>query len=112
MSNSLNERIALRRGWRKEPGRKEYVWAGEAWARSAWAESCEWQAPDGTWCATYSDYEHNWEHAGPLLEELLFGMGSISGWRLVLMNLENNERGLPEAIARAWDAWQEESSGV
>ncbi len=101
-----NERIALLRGYTRGYHKVE--------------GTC-WHGPDG-FTFSYTDppdYLHEWEHAGPLLEELKQEFGVIlpignNPWHQVSLRHRHRQTEhitgdtLTEAISRAWIAWKEE----
>ncbi len=107
-----NERIALLRGWIKDvcpfTGHDAWTWMG-----------------DVPWMNDPPDFLHEWEHAGPLLSEIIRGLGDSDELHLgtdwlslngVIYSAEENVYGTPgwpntgltEAISHAWLAWKEE----
>ncbi len=81
-----------------------------------------WRGPDGYWCMPLPDFEHDWAHAGPLLEELVaakvvwFPNYKGDGYKVTLRDaeywpLQGEGDTLTEAIANAWLAWKKEEAG-
>lgn len=105
MADTMNEEIARKLGWRKlSPG--------------------VWRHPDGAIWNAVPDFEHDWAHAGLLLEEMVdarYWSANISSpvagesWLLymeeegeILFNISGRGDTLTEAISRAWLAWKKE----
>ena len=118
----INEAIALLRGWREESDEecKELGWKNLHCMRG-------WFDSTGEWKHNSPNYLTEWEHAGPLMEELtskyheitirdgltfayvLHGIRNVKTTLCWLPKDEDSGRNdyVPEAIARAWLAWKE-----
>ena len=104
---TTNEQIALELGWRKEP-----VWNMHGPLKGGWV----WVSPDKDVPVQIHppDFEHDWEHAGPLLEELFEKCRTFKEFLRVMTEIfwcmADNECTLTEATALDWLAWKKEEA--
>lgn len=104
----VNEQIAVLKGWAYEKGHtSSFIRKGIAQYYDK-----EWLRPDRIWCKNSPDFCGEWEHAGPLLEEL-FGKREIDA-EVALQDILiiQDELGckLTEAISRTYLPWKTEES--
>lgn len=119
----INKRIALATEWKYEKGRsvsiiRRGIIMGE--------QGREWLSPQKYWQEHPPDFCGEWEHAGPLLEEMViagvvhllkiddsekflcgFSIRNPKDFKVTRENYKG--RITTEAIARAYDAWMQDS---
>lgn len=108
---NTNEKIALLKGWLYRKGRGLYV--------------KEWQDPNGVYHIRLPDFEHEWNHNGPLQVEMWeagFNLaydeidGTFHWWRIggdgadALDDDREDTTDLMLATAMDWLAWKKEEN--